>query len=324
VARRSIDFCIPYIATGLAYLEHLVDNLLQTAADPRRIHIFVSYHTDADLKALLASRAIDKISKIVHAPPYLTDKVNFVGSANHSMAINSLAAAVSSEIVVFSDYDMAFVYPGWDDLLEGCLYDHKDALCGVTYPPVGYPIAFPQVLQAFPELRESPAAKYQNVPNLSFLCIRQDVLKDVFGSRLTCFDGLLAAGQLPFRKIDSSGLASATQLPLGTIQWLDTGYEIPEILQDLGLQYSVFPCMPIEQQKVFARPNKFEEMHVQYQPEFFHLQSADVPFLCHYKKGTFKMKSTQGAEIDSFQLFADGVASYLAGLKQPTAQVARS
>lgn len=305
---KSIDFCIPFIADGIKYLEHLVNNIERTAAHPSRVNIIVSYHQEHDLKALQESPIYIKISRTVLARSFLP-KILFYGSANHSSAINALAQASTADIVIFSDYDMAFVYPGWDELLEHYFFIQHLQLCGVTYANLQLFLQHPKLERVIPSINNTPLAKYQNLPNLSFFCIRGDILKGTFSSKLTSFDDYLTSGGLPFRIINTPLLAEENNLPLGTIQWLDTGCELPEIIRTKNIPYTVFNYVPLDQQDIIKDNSDYAHLPIILHPEVFYIPTENKPFLCHFKKGTTKKPSDHGGNI--FNRFAASIDTYL-------------
>ena len=75
------------------------------------------------------------------------------------------------------------------------------------------------------------------MPNLIFFCTKNSTIKNFFNNRLTNFDEYLLSGNLPFRVINSKKLESENNLPLRSFQWLDTGYEIPEVIYNNKLSY---------------------------------------------------------------------------------------
>ena len=169
----TIDFCIPAIGAGARYLDYLVANLLRTAARPERIRILVSHHTDEDRAAIEATPAAARIAGFVKVPAH--EGVMFAPSANHSSAINALAAACTADVMIISDYDMAFLAQGWDDAIAGRVHQGGIDLFGVPYPPITLSQTFPKD-SALAWLSGAPLAKYQRMPNLSFLAMRRDIV----------------------------------------------------------------------------------------------------------------------------------------------------
>jgi hypothetical protein len=305
---NTIDFCIPFVASGIRYLEYLINNIERTASHPDRINMIVSYHTDNDLDVLKKSPVYSMIKQTVMAPAFST-QILFFPSANHASAINTLSKASTADIVIFCDYDMAFVYPGWDKLIEDYMFiDHKQ-ICGVTYPCLWIPFQNQHVEELMPALKNTPLAKYQNLPNLSFFAISGATLKNTFASRLTHFDEFLAEGGLPFRLINTPALAAENNLPLGAMQWLDTGCELPGMIQQKNIPYATFPYVMLDQQTVLPNSAGYEQLPVILRPEVFYCQKENVPFLCHFKKGT--AKSGIGDIDTAFKKFTSAVDSFL-------------
>jgi hypothetical protein len=305
---RKIDFCIPVIAPGIRYLDHLVRNIECTAARPDRIRFHVSYHSADDLKAIEGCAARGKLTTVVHAPPRVTQSLA-TPSANHSTAMNALAAVCTGDIAIFSDYDMAFVRSGWDTLVENVLFDRSTPVLGVTYPAVVFPVRTPEVLQRMPWLAHTAVSKYQQVPNLSFFCVTGQVLQSLFGGKLTDFDSFLLSGGLPFRLVNTPEMAAANNLPLGSVQWMDTGYEIPEQLSRNNVPYLSLLYALLGDQDVLQSRQTFAQMDQMVRPEVFLLPEDKRPLLCHYKKGS--AKTAIGNAGYPFETFAADIERYL-------------
>ena len=79
----SIDFCIPYVSSGLACIEFLIKNALETAFYPDRIRFIVSYHSESDLAHLKSSQCYKNIFKVIYSEPY-SKKVIFGCSSRKS------------------------------------------------------------------------------------------------------------------------------------------------------------------------------------------------------------------------------------------------
>jgi hypothetical protein len=302
----SIDFCIPAIGAGARYLDYLVANLLRTAARPERIRILVSHHTDEDRAQIEATACAARVAGFVKVPAH--QNVMFAPSVNHSSAVNALVAASTSDVVVLSDYDMAFLMPGWDARIAAQLLDDGIDLFGVSYPPfavgqqfaAGTPLAW---------LSGAPMVKYQRMPNLSFLAMKRGLVEAIFpDGRVTSYDRHAVEGNLPFRFIGTPALAAENQIPLGLMQWLDTGFEIPALIARHGLRYNALAYRSLAEQRAFSAPEPFAGIEKMRQPEFFYL--GDDPFICHFKKGS--AKAMGGAPANLFDLFVANVEGFLA------------
>lgn len=273
-----ISFCIPAIGAGVDYLDFYISNLLETASRPDDTSILVSYHTDDDLARL---KSILHGVQFVHAPPCRHG--NYAASANHSIAIRSLAKAADGDVLIFSDYDMAFLRQGWDEHIHRKL-DSVD-LFGVAYQAVAVK-APPDIDNSMRLVAGIPLAKYQLFPNLSFMAMRRETLAML--GELTGFDRFLASGGLPFRLINHPSLAKATNLQMGVMQWLDTGCELPHKALELGLKHE---AMPAE-----TKPEKGVPRIML--PEWF---ESEGPFLAHYKKGSSKREHARFDMFDKFK-----------------------
>ena len=95
---------------------------------------------------------------------------------------------------------------------------------------------------------------------------------------------------------------------MGLMQWLDTGYELPEIIARHGLRHEALSYRAIADQDAFTTVQPFARLDVIRQPEFFYL--GGKPFLCHFKKGS--MKAMDGTTVSLFDLFVANVEGFLA------------
>lgn len=283
-----IGFCIPSIGIGARYLSFYLDNLFSTAQKPDEIKVFISYHDQSDLVKL--KDCLDRVHKAVEVPKY--KQGYFTPSSNHSAAINALAHVVEGDHVIFSDYDMAFLKKGWDETIKGRL-EEKD-IFGVPYPPYLFKATVDGLGEAMKFIKDLHCAKYQGCPNLSFMAMKMETLKRL--GYLTTFDDFLSSGGIPFRLINHPDLIHETGLPMGSIQWLDTGWEIPGKCVELGLKPE-----PLEYSSVFGGPNAWRE------PETYGYQGN--PFLAHFRKGSSKAKHRE--YDDSFDGFKRLVNEHL-------------
>lgn len=309
---RSINFCIPFIAPGTRYAGFLVSNLYATAAHPERITVSMSAHDQTDVAAIRNSSFSSKVHAIAMAEPYPGNML-FFPSANHSRAINALAAQSDAEITIFSDYDMAFLCHGWDTRLEQIL--ETQDICGVAYPPLWTSYELPQL----PWLVNIPLAKYQQTPNLSFLAITKKCLNGTFNGKLTTFDSFLANGGLPFQIVNTPQMADTLKLPVGTVIWMDTGFELPFVIREKNLHASALRFVEFKEQKIFATAADYSgdlDPQMVELPEVYRDEGTANPFLAHFRKGTFKAK---GNADFGFERFMQSIEMWLsnAPLSQP-------
>jgi hypothetical protein len=299
----TINYCIPFIGIGVKYMEFLVENLYATAEHPGRISVSVSVHSEADAAIIRSSGIASRVRRIVTAPPY-PPTMRFNGSANHARAINALAAQADADIVVFSDYDMAFATRNWDSRIETLLQNAD--FCGVAYPPVWLKMDMPEL----PWAKAAPLAKYQGKPNLSFFAITRQCLEGTFSRKLTAFDTFLAAGCLPFQIINTPQMARMFGLPPGSILWMDTGYELPMTIEEKGLRFHTFMPVEFDKQTLFANRRDFYDpagpIPEQFAlPEIFVDSDPANPFLVHFKKGTAKADHNQRSAFENFMRAVD-------------------
>jgi len=313
---RTINFCIPFVGTGVQYAEFLVSNLYATARHPERISISMSVHGDADMAAIKNSQVLNVVGSVVTVPPYQKPGV-FAGSVNHSRAINALAANSEADIALFSDYDMAFVGAGWDTKIEDILESHD--FCGVAYPMIWFTTTLPELKW----LQNAPLAKYQGKPNLSFFAITKKCLDATFERKLTDFDEFIAGGGIPFQLVNTHQMAAVYGLPLGSVLWLDTGFELPRIIESRKLAYRTFLPVDFDKQKIFPRRSDFvasgggisEGFSL---PEIFTGPDGTIPFLVHFKKGTAKSQQTAGFGFDKFRKCVESYLQEAATIRDKT------
>lgn len=282
----EIDLCIPYIGQGFRYLDYLSRNAKALATHPERVNIRVSFHTPEDRELLEPIK--DRFASIVQAKSYQDRKILFWPSANHSAAVNALAKECDGDISMFCDYDMVFLRKGWDVELEQLESD----LAGVPYQPYAMTVPNKWVQENMPYVNH--AVKYQRLPNLSFMVIKKNVLENVFGKHITQFDEFLAGGGIPFRIVNSYKIGLANTLPPGVIQWMDTGAEIPEIILDNELTYTLIDHCDTS---ILKQCNTKDGYKVT-TPEVFELHNK--PFLAHFKKGTKKADKGSGYTWEQF------------------------
>lgn len=275
----EIDFCIPYVGEGIHYLTHLLENARSLADNPGNIRFRVSFHSAEDRKRLEPIGG--QLSSIVQAKSYQDRGILFWPSANHSAAINALAKECTGDLSIFCDFDMAFLQKGWDSKL--LMASMGADIMGVPYLPIPISIRKHKVTELMPWIEHVGLWKYQNRPNLSFMAIKGAVLRDKLGSRLTEFDKFLANQGIPFQLVNNYVTGSATDLPAGTVWWMDTGFEIPRLILEHELKYIVFPHGPVAPLKSLKNS---EEMSIFLMPEVFYWDGE--PFLAHFKKGHSK------------------------------------
>lgn len=300
----TIEVCIPTIKAGIHCMDFFIDNLLSTASKPDEIMICTSYHDDEDLAALKNSRHSSRISMMLKAPSYKKGK--FIPSANHSSAINTLAQNSHCDIVLFSDYDMAFLKRGWDVCIENVL---KEAdFFGTPYAPIELGFAKDPTDGISPWLVMQKMRKYQGIPNLGFFAIGIDNLKRILADGpLTNFDVFLTEGNLPFRLVFTRQMAEELNLPLGSLNWMDTGHEITGFPAKYGFTYKTLDYVFAKDSEVFNHKYLLSYIKEIFRPEIFHLDGE--PFLFHFKKGS--MKSQLGGDANFFEYFVEDVNSWL-------------
>lgn len=314
--KKTIDFCIPFVAVGFNYTEFLISNLLSTAAYPNRITISLSVHTQTD-KELIQNSSLSKLVKnIVVSPAYAfspdesSDDTPFVsegviGSANHCRAVQSLCDRSTADVVIFSDHDMAFLVHEWDLKIVKTLDDYD--LCGVGYPNYQYQLN----QKKFPKFKFNNMGGYNylNIPNLSFLAISQKCLKTYFAQGISSAHHYLANGGLPLQIVNTIQMANALHLPVGAVWIMDSGFEIPFVIQDNGLRYQTFFPVTFDQQDVFSSNVFTESASTGNLPMVFIDGVTGEPLLAHYVHGTRK-----GQNADNkipFDCFVVAVNNYL-------------
>lgn len=311
---KTIDFCIPFVGSGLRYAEFLISNLLATAAHPERISISLSAHSPTAVELIKNSSFNKLVKNIVVALPYAASpagssrekrfvREGTIGSANHCSAMQSLFAQATADVIIFSDHDMAFLTTGWDLKIIKILEDND--LCGVGYP--NYSI--PTDCYGLPALKNLFGYNYQNVPNLSFLAITKKCAKNFSPQGITSFHHYLADGGLPFQIVNTQQMADALHLPLGTIWLMDSGFEIPFVIESNKLKYQTFVSVAFDNQDVFSSSVFIEPLATGNLPDVFIDGVSGEPLLAHYGRGTLK---TQWSDVTPFDCFVAAVNDYVA------------
>lgn len=294
---KKIDFCIAFHSAGILTLEYLIKNLLIVTTKFERLNIIVSYHDEEELKILKTSTIFKYIYKTVHAPVFPTsDKFYSVqGSYNHSVALKYLIKNIESEIVIISDQDIAILRYGWDEIIENNL--NNVDIIATSYPNLMYQVSYMTIKNNRKIQINLNVSKYKKLPNLYFFCTKNLIIKNFFNNRLTNFDEYLSDGNLPVRMINTKELESETNLDLGSHQWLDTGYEIPEVIYNNKLSFITFICD--FNQKILPT-NKYK--NILFNPEIFIYPGINVPFLIHFKKSSKKLIQDQSSFDDEFKI----------------------
>lgn len=272
LVKLELDICIPYIGVGINYLEKQIENFIQLSSGKNKLNFKVSYHTQEDLEILKKSAIYEFISVTVFAEK--CDKNIFYGnSVSHTNAINNLYSKCSSEVCIFTDYDIYFLLKNWDEEIINNLDDNCCDLFGTPYRT-----EFVNIKNFTGQ--EMLARHYQKCPNLSFLCFKLQKIKNYFPLKLTDFDEMSTLQNFtPFVIINTEELQHTYQMDYGEILWLDTGYEIPKIIfkHDLAyksLEYSLTDLIHGGINKTFDSPE--------------YMLYNKKNFLAHYKKGTAK------------------------------------
>lgn len=279
----ELDICIPYIGVGINYLEKQIENFIQLSSGKNKLNFKVSYHTQEDLEILQKSTIYEFISEAVYAEK--CDKnIFYRNSVSHTNAINNLYSKCSSEVCIFTDYDIYFLLNNWDDEIIDILDENRCDLFGAPYRTEFVNIKNFTGQDMF-------ARHYQKHPNLSFLCFKLQNIKNYFPSKLTDFDDMAKLSNFtPFIVINNDELEKTYQMKKGEILWLDTGYEIPKIIYKNKL---------ITKSLEYSRENlitgKLNDSALS--PEFMLLNNKN--FLSHFKKGTLK-KNINDNSFDNF------------------------
>lgn len=284
---KKIDFLIPFYSPGLKTIEYLINNLLLVTTKFERLNIIVSYHNKEELKYLESSSIFKYIYKTVHAPiPLTNDQIIFLSSYCHSVALKYLIKNIESEIVIISDQDIAILKYGWDEIIEYNLNNNYDIIA-TCYTDSSFRIPYIGInknKQLIPLPNGIGVQKYRKLPNLYFFCTKNTIIKKFFNNELTNFDEYLLNGNIPIRIINTKKLESETNLDLGSFQWLDTGYEIPEIIYNNKLSYLTF-ISDLNQKIVPV--NKIKNSILD--PEIFLYPGLNYPFVIHFKKSSKKL-----------------------------------
>ena len=282
MVKLEIDICIPYIGVGINLLEKQIENFIQLSSGKNKLNFKVSYHTQEDLDILQKSAIYEFISETVHAQK-CEKNVPYANSVNHTNALNKLYSICSSEICVFTDYDMYFLMHDWDKEIISEL-NKGNFILGVNYKP-----RFRSIKQ-FTGM-DLYARHYQKLPNLSFMCFKILEIKKYLPFKLSDFDEISNLQNFtPFVFINTEELQHTYQMDYGEVLWLDTGYEIPKIIYKHNLSFKV---INLSEKNLITG----DIIRSQQESEFFLLN--DKNFLAHYKKGTYK-SSKKNDDFDKF------------------------
>jgi hypothetical protein len=280
-----IELCIPVVSQGIRYLENFLTNVFETASGIHEIKISVSFHTRSDLDAIQQCSVANFITNAFYAEPKKAGQ--FAGSASHCSALNVLSEKATGEVVVLSDYDMAFLQHNWDTALVHEL--GKTDLVGIDYGQKK--IKFLNLSgTGYEQFENRWVSKYQGNPNLSFFAATRETLCLLRGGgHLSDLDEFLMKGGCPFSYIEDSSSAQLYQLEFGDLFFRDTGYDLPKKIKALGLSKTIIgKATPDDSRSLFPAGFKDQINPVLY-PEVFMLDQA--PFLYHFKKGTLKSSS---------------------------------
>lgn len=291
MVKLELDICIPYIGVGINYLEKQIENFIHLSSGKNKLNFKVSYHTQEDLEILKKSAIYEFISETVFAEK--CDKnVFYRNSVSHTNAINNLYSKCSSEVCIFTDYDIYFLLNNWDNEIIDILYNNRCDLFGTPYRTEFANIKNYTGQDMF-------ARHYQKCPNLSFFCFKLQKIKNYFPLKLTDFDEISTLQNFtPFVIINTEELQHTYQMDYGEILWLDTGYEIPKIIfkHDLAyksLEYSLTDLIHSGIKKTVDSPE--------------YMLYNKKNFLAHYKKGTAKAMSNN----QSFDQFYHGIQTLI-------------
>jgi hypothetical protein len=150
---------------------------------------------------------------------------------------------------------------------------------------------------------------YQKIPNLSFFALSRKCIRAYFPQGISSFHHFLAKGGLPARIVNTIQMAEALNLPLGSIWWMDSGYEIPLVIQSNKLQYQTFIPAAFDEQTVFSSDVFTELLSTRGMPDVFIDGKSGEPLLAHYGQGTLK---SQRSDNILFDCFIAAVNGYLA------------
>ena len=208
----KISVCIPFHISA-SFVFPKVLRTINDAMKGRRFELLISYH-DSRSRKLIRKLTAELDAKLVYVEPFPTKE--FWQSANHSLAINSLAVNASGGLIIFMDNDF-FLSPGAIDLILDS--DLSEQVLGVPYTD--------QIFLKKINGQIEPCQLYQNFPTLTFFVIEKQNLQRVFkGGNVSRFHSdifnindpgeiLIDEAERDIVGIDSS------------IWWRDTGYNIP-------------------------------------------------------------------------------------------------
>jgi len=199
-------------------------------------------------------------------------------SVTHSRCVNALFASADADLAVICDFDMAFLYRNWDELLVERVVDQGIAFFGTPYAgDAGFNFRLPQ-LSVF-------ARKYQGKPNCMFVGFVPQRLRSI-SDRLCDFSSTFGdPGSIPLRLISTPAESRCFGLPVGSFLHVDTGSRIPALIEQHGLTHHMLE----RRVKTYAAlksacfPDKYPAFLY---PEEYLYQG--VPFIAHFRKGATK------------------------------------
>ena len=297
----KIVLCVPVPNGGRELLSLLAESAASLASGAHQIEIDFTCHGDQERDAILESRLALPVARY-HIISREEPTYFHANSVTHSRCISALFSSVDADIAVISDFDMALVCKGWDELLAEKIGRGDVAFLGTAYGPG---VSFDFVLPTGPV----KVQKYQGKPNCMFVAFSVARIKSL-ASRICDFaETYSQPDSIPMKFISTPANSREYGLPVGSFLHVDTGNRIPQIIEKHRLKH-----LSLERRTSNYKVLKSVALPLSYPhyllPEEYWFDGA--PFLTHFRKGA--SKPTIDATSYPIQAFTSDVRSWIATL----------
>lgn len=180
------------------------------------------------------------------------------GSVGHALA---LEAAVNNftanQINIISDTDIMIVKKHWDKRLWHEMIDNSIDLLGTQHEGIGGFIS-----------KEILEQQYKSKPSSTWMAV---------APRINLSGLVFMPDKSNFLQIDSKQLSELYNLPIGYILFRDTGWQIPEYIEENRIRYKVLEIVKPSQKeaKVLNGLSDYhDEFHLGYKPFLIHQRGS--------------------------------------------------
>lgn len=303
----KIALCVSVPNGGEEFLKLLVDSAARLASGKHDIGIDFTCHSEQQRRSTEGSDLRLPVYR-AHIVPREKPRYFHAASVTHSRCVNALYASVDADVAVISDFDMAFLYRNWDELLIERIAEQGIAFFGTPYAAdAGFDFRLPQ-LSVF-------ARKYQGKPNCMFVGFSPRRLRSI--SDLLCdFASTFGdPGSIPLRFVSTPAEGRCVGLPVGSFLHLDTGSRIPSLIEQHGLTHQVLERRVKTYTALQSARFPDDYPAFLYPEEYLH---EGVPFIAHFRKG-----ATKSAD-DSYgpNLFKNDIDAWIGALLEKDSRAA--